>query len=161
MRWSGLAITDASTLRRDEIIYDKAKRLHRIVTSRQKTGTHVSVPLPDDVAREILAVLNGNPVYVFWSGNGKERSAVTNWQHDLRALFRDAGIKSEGNMLSHRLRDTFAVGLLEKGVGIEEVSKLLGNSIKIAEKHYAQWVKTRQDRLDSLVTATWEKKARQ
>jgi site-specific recombinase XerD len=30
-------------------------------------------------------------------------------------------------MLSHRLRDTFAVDLLEKGVPLEEVSKLLGH----------------------------------
>jgi integrase/recombinase XerD len=93
------------------------QRVFLLVTARQKTDTHVSVPIPPEVAKEILGVLNGNPVYLFWStGNGKEQSAVTNWQHDLRELFKDAGITSEGNMLSHRLRDTFAVDLLEKGV---------------------------------------------
>jgi len=159
MRWSGLAIRDAVTLRRDEIIHDRAKKLYRIVTARQKTGTHVSVPLPPAVAKEILAVLNGNDTYIFWStGTGKEQSAVTNWQHDLRKLFRDAGIRSEGNMLSHRLRDTFAVDLLQKGVPLEEVSKLLGHeSIKTTERHYAKWVKGRQDRLDTLVTGTWKR----
>ncbi len=70
MRWSGLAIRDALTLKRSEIIEAKAKRIHRIVTARQKTGTHVSVPIPPDVAKELLAVLNGNPEYVFWSGEG-------------------------------------------------------------------------------------------
>jgi site-specific recombinase XerD len=159
MRWSGLAIRDAVTLRRDELIHDKGKQLYRIVTARQKTGTHVSVPIPPKIAKEVLSVLNGNPIYVFWStGSGKEQSAVTNWQHDLRQLFRDAGITSQGNMLSHRLRDTFAVDLLEKGVPLEEVSKLLGHeSIKTTERHYAKWVKARQDRLDSLVTGTWKK----
>ena len=35
----------------------------------------------------------------------------------------------------HQLRDTFAVGLLEQGVPLEEVSKLLGHeSIKTTEK---------------------------
>ena len=97
MRWSGLAIRDAVTLRRDEIQYDKSTKLHRIIASRQKTGSHVYVPIPPEVAAEILKVLNGNPVYVFWStGTGKETSAVTNWQHDLRKLFADAGIRSEG-----------------------------------------------------------------
>jgi site-specific recombinase XerD len=61
-------------------------------------------------------------------------------------------------MMSHRLRDTFAVDLLEKGVPLEEVSKLLGHdSIKTTERHYAKWVKSRQDRLDSLVVEAWEK----
>lgn len=161
MRWSGLAIRDAVTIRRGEIIHDKAKKLYRVTTARQKTGTHVSVPIPPEVAKEILAVVNGNPVYVFWStGNGKETSAVTNWQHNLRQLFKDAGITSEGNALSHRLRDTFAVDLLEKGVPLEEVSKLLGHeSIKTTERSYAKWVKARQDRLDGLVTATWAQKS--
>jgi integrase/recombinase XerD len=57
-----------------------------------------------------------------------------------------------------KLRDTFAVDLLEKGVPLEEVSKLLGHeSIRTAERSYAKWVKGRQDRLNSLVTATWKK----
>jgi integrase/recombinase XerD len=157
MRWSGLAIRDALTLRRDEIIYDPGKKLHRIVTSRQKTGTHVSVPIPPDVAAELLAVLNGHPTYVFWSGNGMEESATKNMAKFIARLFDDAGIKSGGHMRSHRLRDTFAVDLLSKGVPMEEVSKLLGHeSIKTTEKSYARWVKGRQDRLDTLVTNSWE-----
>jgi len=28
-------------------------------------------------------------------------------------------------------------------------------SIKTTERHYAKWVKGRQDRLDALVTASW------
>jgi integrase/recombinase XerD len=158
MRWTGLAIRDAVTLEREEIHFDKAAKLHSIVTSRQKTGTHVSVPLKPDVAEELLAVLNGNPKYVFWTGNGLESSTVTHWQDDMRTLFKAAKIESNGHMRSHRLRDTFAVDLLSKGVPMEEVSKLLGHdSIKTTEKSYARWAKTRQDRLNSLVTATWKK----
>jgi site-specific recombinase XerD len=161
MRWTGLAISDAASLERSEIHFDKAKKLHRVITTRQKTGTHVSVLLPPEVAKEVLTVLNGNPRYVFWSGNGLISSTVTHWQDDLRKLFKAAGITSAGNMLSHRLRDTFAVDLLQKGVPMEEVSKLLGHeSIKTTERSYAKWVKGRQDRLDSLVTASWNVKAK-
>jgi integrase len=51
---------------------------------------------------------------------------------------------------THRFRDTFAVALLEKGATIENVSRLLGHtSIKITERHYSPWVKSRQDALDA------------
>jgi hypothetical protein len=57
----------------------------------------------------------------------------------------------------HCLRDTFAVSLLQKGVPLEEVSKLLGHeSIKTTEKSYAKWVQASQDRLDELVVGTWK-----
>jgi integrase/recombinase XerD len=154
MRYSGLAIRDAVTLERDELQYDTKKKLYRVTTSRQKTGTHVSVPIPPDVAKEILSVPNKNPKFFFWNtGTGKPQSAVTNWQHDLRELFRAAGFP-EGH--PHQLRDTFAVGLLSKAVPMEEVSKLLGHeSIKTTEKFYAKWIVSRQDRADTLVVGTW------
>lgn len=156
MRWSGLAIQDAVKIRRADIIRDKAKGIYRVVTARQKTGTNVSVPIATDVATEILAVPSRNPEYVFWNGNSKSRAQVVMWgSRYVRPLFEAAGVRS-GHMVSHRLRDTFAVDLLQKGVPLEEVSKLLGHeSIKTTERHYAKWVKGRQDRLDSLVMGTW------
>ena len=157
MRWSGLAIGDALRLRREDIRHDTAQNVYRTVTARQKTGTDVSVPIPPDVAQEVLAVLNGNPVYVFWSGNGKPDTISKKWANVyVTPVFEAAGIERNGNMVSHRLRDTFAVDLLQKGVPLEEVSKLLGHeSIKTTEKSYAKWVKGRQDRLDKLVIGSW------
>jgi integrase/recombinase XerD len=158
MRYTGLAIMDAVIFERSELAVTETEqgKLYRVTTSRQKTGTHVSVPIPPDVGAEVVAAmeLNANERYVFWNtGNGRPQTAVTHWQHDLRQAFRAAKMP-EGH--PHQLRDTFAVGLLEKGIPLEEVSKLLGHtSIKTTEKHYAPWVKKRQDRLDDLVTATW------
>lgn len=156
MRWSGLAIMDALTLRRDELLSKDG--MYLVVTARQKTGTDVSVPIPPAVAAELLAVPNTNDVYFFWSGEGSKKSITGNWgKRFIVPCFQKAGIESDGHMRSHRLRDTFAVDLLEKGVPMEEVSKLLAHeSIKTTEKHYAKWVKGRQDRLNSLVSATWE-----
>jgi integrase len=158
MRWTGLAIGDAMRLRRDALKYDEEKDLYRVTTKRKKTGVPVSNPVPTDVAEDLLKIENASPVYFFWSGHGKVQSATSNWgQRYIAPCFKAAGIESEGNMLSHRLRDTFAVDLLEKGVPMEEVSKLLGQtSIRTTEKHYAKWSKGRQDRLDTLVSGTWE-----
>ena len=161
MRWTGLAIVDALTLERNKIEWDETRKVHRIVTARQKTGTHVSVPIPANVARELLAVLSGNERrYIFWSGDGEKERITKSWaKYIIAPLFKAAKIESNGNLRSHRLRDTFAVDLLEKGVPLEEVSKLLGHeSIRTTEKSYAKWVKGRQDRLDSLVMGTWTQK---
>jgi integrase/recombinase XerD len=135
--------------------WDSQKKIHRVTTARQKTGTHVTVPIPPEVANELLAVLNGHPQFFFWStGNGKEQSAVTNWQHELRTLFRAAGFLT-GH--PHQLRDTAAVEWLKAGIPLEEVSKLLGHeSVKTTERSYSPWIKGRQDRLDALVIASWK-----
>jgi integrase len=134
--------------------------MYRIVTARQKTGVPVSVPIHPEVAREILAVENKNPKYIFWTGEGSGQTIAKTWANRyVRPVFEAAGLAGEEtdtHMLSHRLRDTFAVDLLQKGVPLEEVSKALGHeSVKTTEKHYAQWVRSRQDRLDSLITGTW------
>ena len=52
----------------------------------------------------------------------------------------------------HRLRDTFAVRMLLKGVPLEDVSRLLGHSsVKVTETYYAKWVASRKRRLERLV----------
>jgi integrase len=53
-------------------------------------------------------------------------------------------------------RDTFAIEMLLAGVPLEQVSILLGHeSVKITEKHYAPWVKARQDQLAANVRMAW------
>lgn len=155
MRFTGLAIGDAVCLERAKIQQDRKKGITRVVTSRAKTGVDVSVPIPPDVAEELLKVANGNPRYVFWqTGNGQPESAVKSWHKDLHTLFNAAEMP---NGHPHQLRDTAAVEWLKAGVPLEEVSRLLGHaSIKTTEKHYNPWVRSRQDRLDALVMATWK-----
>jgi integrase len=54
------------------------------------------------------------------------------------------------------MRDTFAVRLLQGGATLDRVARALGNrSVRIVEKHYAPWIKSRQDELDKDVIATW------
>jgi integrase len=54
------------------------------------------------------------------------------------------------------VRDTFAVELLFAGVPLERISILLGHSsVKITEKHYAPWVRERQEQAEADVHRTW------
>jgi len=57
---------------------------------------------------------------------------------------------------AHRWRHTFATDLLSKGVPVSEVAAILGNSTRIVEKHYAQWIQARQDAIERAVKATWD-----
>ncbi len=75
-----------------------------------------------------------------------------NWERSLARLFKRADVVG----YAHKFRHTFSVNLLTRGVSIEDVAVLLGhNSIRITEKHHAQWVKVRQDRLEEAVRMTF------
>jgi len=115
-----------------------------------KTNEPVSVLLPQFVVDALLALPRSNPDYFFWSGTSKPNTKVGFWRNRIAKVFKRAKIVG-GH--THRFRDTFAVSLLEKGVSLENVAMLLGNSPKIAYKHYAPWVRTRQVALDQAVRA--------
>src|SRR5271165_6880109 len=67
-----------------------------------------------------------------------------------------SGQNSTRGRTPHMLRDTFAVELLLAGVPIDQVSILLGHaSVKTTERHYAPFVKARQEQLVSSVEKSW------
>ncbi len=159
MRWSGLAIGDAVGLERSRL-----NKKDELLLYRAKTGHPVYVPLPAHVADALRALPPGalapNPRYFFWSGNGKLKSAISDWQRSLRRVFELADLKLEDGSKKrchpHMFRDTFAVENLLAGVPLEQVSILLGHkSVKITEKHYAPWGKARQELLTANVRKAW------
>jgi integrase/recombinase XerD len=86
-----------------------------------KTGQPVAFPLSKVVIDALREADEGNPYY-FWSGIRKLKTPLTEWQERLKKVFVIAGIL-DGH--GHRLRDMFAVSLLERGVSLQEVSILL------------------------------------
>jgi len=150
MRYSGLRISDA--------VQCSVDKLHdgRLLFRTQKTGTDVYCPLPSFVVEELDSIPKASERCWFWSGNGKLETAVTVWQWQLRKLFERAGVPRD-RYVAHRFRDTFAVELLLKGVPIERVSVLLGHrSVRITEKHYAPWIRERQEQAEADVRRTWQ-----
>lgn len=161
MRWSGMAIRDTVTLRRDRLNEDNLLELRRA-----KSGVPVTVPLPPGVAEDLRNVPQGNahnPDYFFWSGRSRARSACGIWNRSFNRLWklvsppldlRDRG----GNPMRphlHMFRDTFAVEFLISGGSIRELATLLGNTVGVCEKHYTPFVPELAEALNDKVRNSW------
>jgi integrase/recombinase XerC len=141
LRHSGLRLGDAATISRDRI------ENSALILRTEKTNTLVRVPLPQTVV-DAIAECPGSK-YPFWSGNGKRKSVVTDWQRALSRLFKLAEVPGAH---AHRFRHTFACELLTAGVSLTNVARLLGHSSEaITERHYSAWVKGRQEQLEAAV----------
>jgi integrase len=107
------------------------------------------------VVNGLEALEQSNKQYFFWSGESAKDGAARDYMRYLNRLFRIANVP---NGHAHRFRDTFAVELLLSGVPLERVSVLLGHtSTKVTEKHYAPWVKARQEQLELDVMRSWSR----
>lgn len=144
LRYSGLAIVDAVTLRCDAIQPEGD-----LVLRRAKTGEVVTVALPAEVTAALDAVRRQGRSHYFWTGRGERATAAKYWRSRLRRIAADAGV---AGFHPHRIRDTFAVGLLLQGVLMQDVSTLLGHgSLATTERHYAPWNLARRERLGQIV----------
>lgn len=123
--YTGLAFTDMHQLQPDDIITTPDGK-EWIIKTRQKTKIVSTIPLLP-IAKEILQKYNGKlPTMCNQRYNGflKELGAI-------------CGIKKE--LHSHLARHTFATLLLNSGVDMVSVSKILGHAnSKITERIYAK-----------------------
>jgi integrase/recombinase XerD len=112
----------------------------------------------DPAVLEALAKIPKTGDYYFWSGTSTRKTVINVWAETFQRLFERAEIKG-GH--SHKLRHTFAVGLLQRGVSMENVSTLLAHqSLRVTEKYYASWVPGRQQHLEAAVRGSWREPAK-
>jgi integrase len=155
MRYAGLAIQDAAILERDAVTPAKVngKACYRVTIRRSKTDTGVNSVVPKAVGDSLLKVANGNPKYIFWSGNGEAATVAKDFSGKLKKVFDASGVKAAH---SHRLRKTFGVELLTHGAPLEMVSKALGHrNTVITERHYLNWVPKLQEQLAEHIARIW------
>lgn len=141
LRYSGMRIGDAVSCATDRLSGNK------LLLYTQKTGVPVYCPLPEFVAEALESIPKASERYFFWTGGSKLSCATGDWQAKLKRLFKLAKIT---NGHAHRFRDTFAVELLLAGIPLERISVILGhNSIRVTERHYAPWVRERQEQAEA------------
>ena len=149
LRYSGMRIGDAVGLTADRI------ERNRPFLYTQKTGVAVNSVLPEFVLHALERTPRVTERHFFWDSHTKLEIAVGSWRRRLATVFELA--KVEGGH-PHRFRDTFAVELLLSGAPIERVSILLGHqSVRITERHYAPWVRSRQEQLEADLARAWSR----
>ena len=144
LRYTALRISDVTKLQRSAVCNG------RVMLRTLKTGATVHLPLPPAVIEALKEVENGSAFY-FWTGNGLLKSAVADWQRSIIRLFKLAKVKGHPHMFRHMM----SIELLEKGVPVEHVAQILGNTPNIVYKHYAPWIPARQKALDDAVMSMW------
>ncbi len=158
LRWTGLRASDAVTFEpyRIEAAYSDGRFVPVYGVHQMKTGEWVMCPIPPIVAASIQNAprLSDGSAFIPPDGHRDARSVSNNFYSTyLRPLGTLAGVPG---VRAHRFRDTFAVRLLESGKSLETVSVLLGHSsIKTTERHYAPWVRSRQDALIREMRDMW------
>jgi integrase len=153
MRSTGLRISDAAVLTSDKVTGGTLK----VVT--KKASTPVQIPIHPDLADALATLRPYAGGYFFWNKRAEGSSAATvqnNFGVRLAGLFKNAGVQIDSKHVSHMLRNTFAVDLLERGVPLEEVSILLGHkSVKTTELYYADFTKRYMEKTADKLKLTW------
>jgi len=84
----------------------------------------------------------------FSSENASLRSLVKGAQRTMAAVFKLSKVKGAH---CHRFRHSLASELLGKGVGIEEIARILGDTDATVRRHYAKWTPELQSRQDAAI----------
>jgi integrase/recombinase XerD len=144
---SALRISDAAMLRPEDFDGNRIRRVNK------KNNETVLIPIPPDLKAELDRIpLSGG--YYFLIGESERVFTQTDaWRDVLAEMFK----KEIPGFHPHRFRHTAAVNWLALGLTLEEVAALLGNSVKVVEKHYASFCGARQDVLEQKLQSqkTW------
>jgi site-specific recombinase XerD len=149
MRFSGLSIRDAVTLRRDAV------NGNNLTLRRAKSDELVMAYIPNQVLEALEKIAEPNSHHYFSNYGATATASAKHWRSRLQFVGRKAGIR---DFRPHRLRHTFSVEALIAQVDIQDLSSLLGHgSVATTERHYAQWNSARRDRLVRIMRDVYQR----
>jgi integrase/recombinase XerD len=166
LRWSGLRVSEACSLLWEDVDFGTGRI--RVRESKSDAGLR-QIPLAPELETELRAWkkhLAGRNLFapespVLITRNRTPMSLTFAWRLVKRVSHR-AGVRprdGKGDNISdvtpHTLRRTFGSHLLNRGLGLEDVSKLLGHSnIRVTQECYAELLdKTVEERFYAALSA--------
>jgi site-specific recombinase XerD len=153
---TGLRVGDAvsfdpASLERGENLWIYTYRPHK--QKRAEKPKLLEAYISDALKQKIDGCVWLSKQAPFWYGNGIDPRPVAQAVYErMQGIGERAKVK---DCRPHRLRDTFAVRALLRGMQLEDVSRLLGHSsVKVTETYYAKWISSRKRRLERIVAET-------
>lgn len=173
MRYTGLAIRDAISIKREDLKLNGGG-YWRVFLRREKTGKPAEGILHPTIVKQILKGANASGRYLFvstWPEKEEDGTDATiraerehqrdiltaPWVRLMNKLGDVANLKDEHGapypFTSHALRHTFAIAMLTAGLPVADVGILLGDNSDTVHRHYSEWIQARQENLSTRMMA--------
>lgn len=151
--YTGLRISDVALFHIDRLQPNGEIRLRTT-----KAGTTVCTWVPQWLQDRIRAKAAERGPYIFGAHKPTTLDIITEiWRRRLNKLWKDCG-EWKVRPTPHRFRHTFARILLQRGVPVQDVADLLGNTEGIVRKSYSAWVPERQSRITKILQEAFDGK---
>jgi integrase len=153
--YTGLRISDVALFH-----IDRLQPNGEIFLRTTKAGTNVYTWIPEWLQECIRAKAQERGPFIFGAHKPTTLDIITEiWRRRLNRLWADCGPWKE-RPTPHRFRHTFARILLQRGVSLQDVADLLGNTEAVVRKSYSAWVPERQTRITRILQEAFSDKPR-
>ena len=145
---TGLRISDCFFFDIDRVVLEDGEPdgvYTTVQKKHQRRGRTVTVYPPRWLIEKLRKLPRISPQYLFWNGHSKLMSWRGVFADVLDRAARVAGLE---NVHPHRFRDSFAIRCIERGMALDDISRLLGHSsVLMTERNYLPWIKSRETAL--------------
>ncbi len=149
---TGLRISDASTFNVAERINTET---HECFLYMHKTGKPLFTWVNPELYTRLSSLAKKLGPTPFITQSRDPQQAGDSWRERLAKVFIEAGPFKE-HPVPHRFRHTFVRVQLQRGVRVDDVAELIGDTPEMVRRHYARWVPERQERLTAILRDAYE-----
>jgi len=152
---TGMRVSDALSFDPSRLEKGDSMWIYSYVQTKRKRGTRTKESdayIPSRLKDAIDKCKWLSSAKPFWVGDQVDHYRLGYQVYDLMKQIGKRCDPKIDDCRPHRLRDTFAVRALRRGIAIGDLSRLLGHSsVRITEEYYAKWTPERARRLERVM----------